>query len=59
MDIAKKNDSHIEKYNIEVLHKGTTSNIIIGIEFIHCLQFYSIYNFLHSHSPNLGNEIYY
>ena len=38
MDIAKKNDSHIEKYNIEVLHKGTTSNVIIGIKFIHCLQ---------------------
>ena len=38
MDIAKKNDSHIEKYNIEVLHKGTTSNVIIRIKFINCLQ---------------------
>ena len=35
----EKNDSHIEKYNIEVLHKGTTSNVIIRIKFINCLQF--------------------
>ena len=34
-----KNDIHIEKYNIEVLHKGTTSNVIISIKFINCLQF--------------------
>ena len=33
-----KNDIHIEKYNIEVLHKGTTSNVIIRIKFINCLQ---------------------
>ena len=55
MDIAKKNDSHIEKYNIEVLHKGTTSNIIYSLSTIFTVSII----FLHSHSPNLGNEIYY
>ena len=56
MDIAKKNDSHIEKYNIEVLHKGTTSNVIIRIKFIHCLQFYSIYKLFTFSLPTFGDN---
>ena len=56
MDIAKKNDSHIEKYNIEVLHKEQLLMLLYALNLFIVYNFYSIYKLFTFSLPTFGDN---